>query len=308
MKKITLTSFSILSICALALGQESKKEQDIHAIKSMCGCYEIEFKYQETFSPNRDYERHDGYRALATEWVELVEDSNKKLVLQHLLVIKDTMVIKHWRQDWEYENQKVFYYDKDNNWVFKTVPKEEVKGQWTQKVFQVDDSPRYSGSATWIHADGKHYWENEALSPLPRREYTKRDDYNVMLRGNRHELTKTGWIHEQDNDKILKKDGKNNVLVAQEKGYNIYTKVADLKCLAAQKWWKENEKFWARVRSSWDKVYNRQGDLTLSKSVDRKPLFMYFADLEAANAKKREISDTIEKFVSDKSMATNQYK
>lgn len=55
-----------------------------------------------------------------------------------------------------------------------------------------------------IPADGKDYWENKTSSPLPRREYTKRDDYNVMLRGNRHEITDYGWMHEQDNDKMIR--------------------------------------------------------------------------------------------------------
>ena len=29
--------------------------------------------------------------------------------------------------------------------------KKDVRGQWTQKVYQVDDSPRYEGSSTWVH-------------------------------------------------------------------------------------------------------------------------------------------------------------
>ena len=50
--------------------------------------------------------------------------------------------------------------------------KKDVKKQWTQKVYQVDDSPRYSGSATWVHVDGKRYWQNKTGAPLPRREYS----------------------------------------------------------------------------------------------------------------------------------------
>ena len=87
----------------------------------------------------------------------------------------------------------------------KKLDKKDVKGQWTQKVFQVDDSPRYEGSGYWVHLDQKSYWENTTSAPLPRREYTKRNDYNVTERGNRQEITSTGWVHDQNNKKIIRK-------------------------------------------------------------------------------------------------------
>lgn len=298
----------LLAISFQSFAQENKKTQDIEAIKDMCGCYEIKFKYTETFAPEIDYEKYLDYSAAALEWAELIEDEGNKLSIQHLLVVNDTTVIKHWRQDWEYENRNVFYYNKDHTWKFKTLPAQEVKGQWTQKVFQVDDSPRYSGSATWIHADGKHYWENKTDAPLPRREYTKRSDYNVMFRGNRQEITDYGWLHEQDNDKVLRADGEEDVLLAQEKGYNIYTKVPDEKCKLAKDWWATNNRFWGKVRNSWEKVYDRKGELTLNKVVDEKPLFMHFYPLEKENAKTKDITAVIKKFIADKSISNVQGK
>lgn len=303
MKRLLFLGTFLLTINFQSFAQENKKQQDIQAIKDMCGCYEIKFKYTETFAPEIDYEKHLDYTAAALEWAELIEDDENKLSIQHLLLVHDTKVIKHWRQDWEYQNQNVFYYDKDNTWKFKTLPKEAVKGQWTQKVFQVDDSPRYSGSATWVHADGKHYWENKTSSPLPRREYTKRKDYNVMFRGNRQEITSNGWLHEQDNDKVLREDGQEDVLLAQEKGYNTYTKVADEKCKLAKEWWVNNTDFWRKVRNSWGDIYNRQGELTLNKAVDKKPLFMHLYPLEKENAKTTDITEVLQKFVTDKTVS-----
>ena len=288
----------------LAFSQD-KKQLDREAILDMCGCYEVSFKYTETFAPEIDYEKHLDYTSKGLELALPIVDEDNKISLQHLLVLNDTMVIKHWRQDWLYENEKVFHYDKDNSWTFTEVPASNVKGQWTQKVYQVDDSPRYSGSSTWVHFDGKHYWENRSDSPLPRREYSKRSDYNVLSRGNRQEITKTGWVHEQDNDKMIRKDGKNDVLLAQEKGYNTYVKVADEKCKAATEWWAKHQDFWAKARAAWDEVYNREGDLTLLKKVDEQPLFMHFYKLEAANANKKEILQLIEKFITDKKVTTN---
>ncbi|WP_127137523.1 DUF6607 family protein [Flagellimonas oceanensis] len=299
MKKSILPLLFVALATTGATSQE-KKELDREAILDMCGCYEVSFEYTETFAPEIDYEKHLDYTSKALELALPIEDKDNKISLQHLLVLNDTMVIKHWRQDWLYENQKIFHYDKDNNWVFTELPADEVKGQWTQKVYQVDDSPRYAGSSTWVHYDGKHYWENQSDSPLPRREYSKRSDYNVMSRGNRQEITSTGWVHEQDNDKIIRKDGQEDVLLAQEKGYNTYVKVADERCKAAKDWWKKNKDFWATARDAWDEVYDREGDLTLAKQVDGQPLFLHFYGLEKKDANKADILETINKFVTDK--------
>lgn len=300
MKKLKPLALVFLLAMFSGIAQEDKKAQDIDAIKAMCGCFDITFKYTETFAPEIDYEQHHDYTASAHELALLIEDEDNKLSIQHLLVIMDTMVIKHWRQDWEYEDTKLFSYEKESNWVFKSAEENAVKGQWSQKVYQTEDSPRYAGSATWIHADGKHFWENKSSAPLPRREYSKRKDYNVMFRGNRHEITDFGWVHEQDNDKIIREDGQDDVLLAQEKGYNIYTKVADEECKVAAEWWKKNLKFWSKVRTSWDKVYDREGDLTIKKSVDEKPLFMHFSTLQNEKYSAKDINNIIQKFVDTK--------
>ncbi len=291
--------------CALALGLgagslQAQNKQDAAAIKQMCGCYEVNFEFGETFSPDADYKFRERYQSKGLEWVELVEDKSNKLVLQHLLIVKDSLgqesIIKHWRQDWLYENTDFYMFNQGTRWNFVRLPKAQVKGQWTQKVYQVDDSPRYEGSATWVHIDGRHFWENTTDSPLPRREFTVRSDYNVMKRRNRHEITSWGWLHEQDNDKVLRSEAGDR-LIAQEKGWNTYTKVEDSRCLAAQKWWTENQKFWAAVRQEWDKVFAANRDLQLHKSVAQKPLFMHLFALKPEQS--AEVSSIIRQFVVD---------
>jgi hypothetical protein len=237
MKKTTI-------IFALALSTTQvfaqKIEQDKASIKNMCGCYEVSFNFKETFNYTDDstyVPSTTTQDTRALEWVNLVEENSNFLSLQHLLIVggEQKHIIKHWRQDWEFENEDFLMYNGDNLWKYEK--KNDTKGQWSQKVFQVDDSPRYEGSASWVHVDGKSYWENETHAPLPRREYTQRSDYNITLRRNRHEIVKNGWIHDQDNDKIDRYEGKDN-LIAQEKGFNTYVKVDDSKFEAAQKWLK----------------------------------------------------------------------
>lgn len=283
MKRVALLPFLFFAF-ALTGNAQNKKEQDKEAIKKMCGCYEVSFDFAETFEYSKDSAytpskvKHD--RGL--EWVELVEDTNDKIAMQHLLIVgrpDKQSVIKHWRQDWLFENTVLYMYNMDNNWDYIELPKEQVKGQWTQKVFQVDDSPRYEGSATWVHVDGKSFWENTTDAPLPRREYTKRNDYNVTVRTNKHAITKDGWIHDQDNDKVIREKGKEDVILAQEKGLNTYKKVDDSKCKAAIEYWSKNMKDWAVVRAKWEDVFAKQTDLKLKRKVDGKPLYKHlFSD------------------------------
>lgn len=290
-----------LSILITFSLQAQKKQQDQQAIKKMCGCYKVGFNFAETFSYSKDedYKASKVKHDKALEWVELIKDKNDTIVMQHLLIVgkKDNPhIIKHWRQDWIYQNTDFYMYNADNKWNFIQKPIEKVKGQWTQKVFQVDDSPRYEGSATWVHVDGKSYWENRTDAPLPRREHTKRDDYNVTVRGNRHEITANGWIHDQDNDKVIRKKGKDDFLLAQEKGFNTYVKVADSECKAAQDWWKENQAMWQLVRNNWDNVFAKNKDLKLKNTVKKKRLFEYLFGLDP-KTQNEELQKIINQFV-----------
>lgn len=298
-----LTSvFTLLLLFAVAsLNAQSKKEEDLKAIKSMCGCYEVGFNFVETFNYSNDsnYQASQPKKTYALEWVELVEENKNKVVMQHLLLagrVDNKRIIKHWRQDWLYENRDFYLYNADNKWSFVRKSTKEVAGQWTQKVYQVDDSPRYEGSASWVHVDGKSFWENTTPAPLPRREATTRDDYNLTIRGNRHELTDYGWLHDQDNKKVIRKPGAADVILAEEKGLNTYRKVEDSKCQAAAKWWGEHKFVWSNVRKSWDKVFAKKEDLTLKSKVDNKRLFQHLFALET-DTQSKEIKEIITSFV-----------
>jgi hypothetical protein len=300
MKRITFLTICLI-FSAITLQAQDKKELDQKAIKDMCGCYEVTFNFAETFNYSNDslYKPSKTKVDKGLEWAELVTNEDNKIVIQHLLQVgnpAEPMIIKHWRQDWLYENTDLYTYNADNNWKYVKNPAAKVKGQWTQKVFQVDDSPRYEGSGSWVHVDGKHYWENTSDAPLPRREYTTRSDYNLTVRGNRVEITDFGWVHDQDNEKVVREAGKEDVILAKEKGYNTYVKVNDSRCAAAAKWWKENENKWALVRAKWDQVYGRNKNLSLEEKVDNKPLYKFLFEKEGYETK-AEIDGVIDSFV-----------
>jgi len=299
--KILISKLLVFSL-AVNLSAQTKKQKDINAIKSMCGCFEVNFKFAETFSNSKDstYKPSKKYSAAALEWAELVNDEKNNIVIQHILIAGDEdnpYVIKHWRQDWLYENSDFYYYDHNNKWIYKHKKQNEVKGQWSQKVYQVDDSPRYEGTASWIHLDGRSFWSNSTDAPLPRREITKRQDYNVMLRRNHHEIFDWGWQHDQDNDKIIRESGKEDFVLAQEKGINNYKRVESKRCLAAQNFWKENKDKWSLVRNKWDNIFNYKNDIKLKNKFNEKRLYQYLFSLEPS-VNEQEVSKIIDNFIS----------
>jgi hypothetical protein len=258
-------------LATLPLASLAQSAQDVAAIKGQCGCHAVDFRYAETFSPDKLYTFKDRYTAKGIEWVFVDEEHGSagrpgKLVIQHLLVAGDTMVIKHWREDWTYQNTNLLAFDQNATWKRRTLTPEQVRGQWTQQVFEVDDSPRYEGTATWVHADGRHYWNSTVDAPLPRREYTKRHDYNVMRRRNHHEITPTGYVHEQDNDKIIRSEA-GDQLLAQEKGLNAYTRTDEAKCAAAKAWWANHRAYWVDVRNTWAEVLKDRPTVALRGQV-----------------------------------------
>ncbi len=278
---------STLGVYLLGIGAAlAQSAQDVAAINRQCGCHEVSFQYAETFSPDKQYQFKDRYVAKGVEWVFVDEEPDRrtgpgKVVIQHLLVVGDSMVIKHWREDWLYQNTSLLAFDQNATWKRVNRTPEQVKGQWTQQVFEVDDSPRYEGSATWIHLDGRHYWESTVDAPLPRREYTKRHDYNVMRRTNHHEITAEGYVHEQDNDKIIRSEA-GDQLVAQEKGLNIYKRTDEKKCQVAKAWWAGHRAYWVDVRNVWGEVLKDKPIVALRQQVKGMVLGRELDDLAAA--------------------------
>lgn len=289
---------------AKANAANSKIEQDKASIKSMVGIYKVSFNFAETFAPDTAYKFHKPYSENAVEYVTLIEETPTKIVLQHLLIINDSTIIKHWKQDWVYENKDLYNFYKDNEWIKTTITAEQAKGTWTQKVYQVDDSPRYESYGTWVHVDGKHYWEGVNDSPLPRREFTKRSDYNVMKRHSRMEILNDGWVLDQNNEKIIRNNGVDKLL-CWERGIEKFTK-GNYDATPAIKYWEREKNYWADVRAVWDEVYAKTPDLKLKAKVDGSRLYESLFELGeksctgktyVAGAAKQDIKKIIDAFM-----------
>ena len=292
MKK--LSSWLIFSlICFSAKSQADGKA----IIEKLCGCFQVDFRYAETFSPDPDYKYHNREETGGTAELALpIEVSDKKLVIQHLLVVGEKTVVKHWREEWTYENPEIWKYKGDRTWVKETVPAAEVKGKWTQTVWEVADEPRYQGYSQFVHLDGKIIWQNTTDAPLPRREYSVRNDYNILKRTNRLNITDSGYLHEQDNQKIIRANGTDKLLV-EEKGQNIYKRIAEKECNAAKAYWEKNSDYWNRVRKIWTGYTANNNSISLKNKVEGKMLHEYLIalgnDFENKKVNEREIDDRI---------------
>lgn len=234
----------------MSWAQSPLLDADRNAILSMEGCHTLVFDFAEIFP--LDTVGSKPYHAEGIEYVKVIQNEADFISLQHLLVINDTIVIKHWRQDWILHAENELTYTADKWWEQKPAP--QGNRLWTQKVYQVDDGPRYSGTGQWVHAAGRSYWQGEGDSPLPRREFTKRDDYNVVHRRSHMEITETGWMFEQDNRKILR-EGQTDKILAYEKGHEEFILRNEEDCQAAIGYWDTYHEYWSYVRDEWNRVY-----------------------------------------------------
>jgi hypothetical protein len=233
-------------------------EEDRRAILAMAGNFKVTFDFAETFAIAPDYSpQSKPYHEEAFETVILVEDTPERITLQHLLVVGDkekAKVIKHWAQIWTWQDTRILDYagsDGADVWERDTVTEEEAKGKWSQLVSSVDDTPRYESLGQWVHADGESTWTSQPTRrPLPRREYEIRDDYDYLVAINRHSLTAQGWVHSQDNRKVVDRDGKRFVL-SVETGLNQYTRTDHALANKASEWWQANSTVWNSIRNFW---------------------------------------------------------
>lgn len=266
-------------------------EKDRKAILGMVGNFEVNFFFHETLPLKADYKTiAKPYKEEAFETVSVAEDNGKTIILQHVLEV-DRMVVKHWAQEWTYEDREISSFQGHNTWEKQQLGETETKGAWTQRVTGTTDEPRYEGSGKWVHYPDSSVWtSDESNRPLPRREYTTRTDYDLLSVTNRQTVTATGWFHEQDNEKWVKRDGKEFPL-CREVGLNTYTRVTDGEFAGAKNYWEKTAPFWKQVRSVWSKLDAENPKIELRDKVDGRTLHASMDDMAKRVIKGESVSD-----------------
>ena len=303
----TSTTLPDATAAAVEKAESATFAQDRQSILAMTGDYQVTFDFIETVPFVDGYKLKEPKLSGGYESVRVVEDNGNFISLQHTLVVGPTdepVVVKHWRQDWQYEPTRVLLFVGGNAWEWQDVPADQQSGTWSQTVYQVDDAPRYGAVAKWTYKDGLAEWTPpHEWRPLPRRDMTTRDDYHAVNAVNRHVITSWGWVHEQDNSKLIL-SGEPTALV-REVGVNTYRRFSDYPVSAADEYWAGTHEYWAGVRAEWARIEaeNERFAITIKGETED----LYIPLLELANAVKdgdkalepalAEARETINRFV-----------
>lgn len=268
-----------------ASAQSADPRRDHDSIIAMQGEYTVDFAFDETVLLKPGYERAPAMRSGGNEVVMVVEDSPTRIVLQHLLVSDGGHVTKHWRQDWVYEAPTRFEFSADQTWQVRSIPASVNQGAWTQCVYEVSDAPRYCGTGRWSYHNTVPTWTSDlSWRPLPRREYTRRSDYNALAVVNVHTLTPNGWTHEQFNTKVQRNADGSQVEIAREFGFNDYIRTTEVDFAPAHAYWKATAGYWAKVRQRWDGFLGQAPGVHLKTRLDGMamimPLFTQAQDIQ----------------------------
>ncbi len=266
----------ILPVAATAqtaspVSQVSAFERDRQSILAQAGQYKVKFDFRENVSFQPGYTPFEAKTSGGNEIVRLVYDDGDRISLQHILVMEhegQSIVVKHWRQDWVWEPETVLTYAGPDQWTLTPVSEAERSGAWSQTVWQTDDSPRYGGVGRWSYANGLAEWTSgPTWRPLARRDAIRNPVYDRYLGTNRHALTPTGWVHIQDNLKLGTGQGDEGDLVAyvQEDVINTYSRFADYNPAPGDTYWAATKDFWAEVRDIWDQAIAAHGGLSLEE-------------------------------------------
>jgi hypothetical protein len=267
-------------------------ERDRRAILAMAGPYRTSFDFLETVQFTPDAEPVRPYQSWGTEYVYVAADEGDFISLQHVIVmffeddegtVSGPIVTKHWRQDWRFEDRDLHVYVGRNTWEHRRLSAGEASNAWTQAVFQVDDTPRYEASGRWVHDRNYSAWTgNSTWRPLPRREFSVRDDYDVLAAVNRHTILPRGWAHEENNLKlVLDERGElaaQNAYLARELGVNRYERIEGFDFSAGDEYWMRTAPFWADVRAVWDRIYEEHERFGLASDYEGEALFQRLFD------------------------------
>jgi hypothetical protein len=264
-------------------------ERDRKAILAMAGPYRVSFDFLEVVRYDPSRKPDAPFQSWGTEYVFVAEDRRDFIALQHILVqrvrsadgkLSEPIVVRHWRQEWRYEPERFLAYQGANTWALRELPPEQRRGAWVQSVLQVDDSPRYAASGRWEHTDSFSTWlSGETRRPLPRREFSVRSDYQVLVGTNRHTIVPTGWVQEENNLKLALESGKPRVTlphVGREYGLARYERIRGYDFGAGEAYFERTEPFWAEVRAAWRALAEREGRFTLKAQPDQGRLFVPF--------------------------------
>jgi hypothetical protein len=266
-------------------------DRGLQAVRSMAGCYLVDYSYTEVESLKPGYTRdarvYDVNRdKSAKEWITAEMLSPRRVRLQRILfltdlrgAIREGSLIKHQSEDWEYDAPFLYDFVAPRSWQVRDL--KATPGLWTRRVTNLDDGPRYQCAAAWKSDTAYPEWTCASYAPIPGRETRdmKRSDYDTLDRTTRIIVYGQNWLERQDNVKTIHRDGMRAPL-AREVGKNWSARLPDGECEAARAFAAPRQAFWSLVREGWDGVLAGTAPFVETAPAGQPPRFVKMYEVE----------------------------
>lgn len=259
----------------------SAQERDRRAILAMAGTYRVTFDFLEVAN-YAGGERPRPYQSWGTEKIYVDRNEPDHVSLVHILAmrmvgedgrISEPMITRHWRQDWHFEPEHLIEHADGDSWTRRALSPAQRQGQWSQTVYQVDESPRYGSVGRWEHNASFSTWiGNDTARPLPRREWSVRKDYQLLHGSNRHTVLPRGWLHEENNLKQAVGDAP-LPYVGREYGVARYERIAADGFEPADRYYAATRAYWDAVREVWEEVWTQNARVQVEANSDQSGAF-----------------------------------
>jgi hypothetical protein len=271
---------------------QDQLDRGARAIRSMAGCYLVDYSYVETESLRPGYARdprvYDVNREKSVkEWISVEALSPRRIWLQRILfstdlagAVRPGTEIRHQSEDWVYEAPFLYDFVAPLNWQVKDL--RSSPGLWTRRVTNLDDGLRYQCAARWRTDTAYPEWSCSNYAPIPGRETRDmgRTDYQALDRSTRIVVYGGSWLERQDNAKTVHSAEGVRTPLVRETGKNWYVRLPDAECAAGQAFARPRQPFWALLRETWDSILTGTGPFVERTPAGQPPRFMKIYDVE----------------------------
>ena len=271
------------------------------AIRSMTGCYLVDYSYVEVESLKPGYTRdprvYDVNRdKSAKEWITADAVSPSRLRLSRVLFLTDLAgtvragtEIRHQTEDWEYGAPFLYDFVAPRTWQVRDL--RATPELWTRRVTNLDDGLRYQCAARWTADTAYPEWTCTSYAPIPGRETRdmKRSDYDALERTTRIIAYGQSFLERQDNVKTIHREGEKSPL-AREVGKIWSVRLPDAECEAARAFAAPRRAFWNLSREVWDTVLDGTAPFVEKAPAGQPPRFVKMYEVEEAYVG-RDLSD-----------------